>query len=132
MKYLLSILFIFAALSVDANMAPYGDFEEFSQWFHDTEFEKKIKEFPEDSYPILIQAGPLLGDGVAYRYLLVPKPTKDFEFKFIFGQSEQDFKNLNLELIESKFTLIHHQTVQLMGGIAHQAVWTKQNHIKSE
>ena len=113
-------------------MAPYGFFKDFSQWFHDTEFEKKIKEIPDDSYPILIQAGPLLGDGVAYRYLLVPKPTENFEYKFTFGQNEQNFKSLNLELIESGFTIIHHQTVQLMGGIVHQAVWTKQNYIKSE
>lgn len=132
MKYLLSILFICSTLSVDADIAPYGDFSDFTPWLYDTEFEKKVEEIPEGSYPILIQAGPLVGDGVVYRYLLIPKPTKDFEYKFIYGQNEQLFKKQNLELIESGFILIYHQTIQLMGGEAHQAVWTKHNYIKSE
>lgn len=116
------MLFTFAAHS---EVKPYGSSEDFSVWYRSEIIADKLNEIEEDSYPIVIQAGPLLGDGVAYRFLCVAKPSRNFEYRLLYGRPLAEFEARDKKLKEAEFTLIHHQTVQLMGGVAHQAVWTK-------
>ena len=125
MKLILAISFMLVAFTACAEVLPYGNFENFSNWYRSENIDAKLNEIEENRYPIVIQAGPLLGDGVAYRFLCVTKPSKNFEYRLLYGKAKAEFEARDMKLKEAGFTLIHHQTVQLMGGVAHQAIWTK-------
>ncbi len=97
----------------------------FSAWMQPAEFDKFYSSKSNNEYPPVIQAKLLLGDGVAYRALFVPKPTKNFNYQSKYGLSESHFKTTITELKSNGFVLIYHQQVQLFGGLSHQATWVK-------
>lgn len=108
-----------------AEQVPYTEHQKFSGWLQTAEFETLLKKTKSTQYPIVIQAGALLGDGVVYRVLFVDKPSKAFQHEMVYGVSEKECKQRNRQLADKGYTLIHHQAVQLMAGKAHQAVWVK-------
>lgn len=102
-----------------------ADESTFSDWMEPTEFEAFYTTKTSNEYPPIIEAKPLLGDGVAYRALFIQKPSNDFEYQSEYGISDKLFKEINTKLKEKEFVLIHHQEVMLMGGTSNQATWVK-------
>lgn len=110
---------------VSSGPIPYGEYPEFTRWLKQPDFAVRLGKLPDNLYPIAVQGGPLEGDGVVYRMLLVQKPTKDFRSEVVYGAKESEFGARNEELQRNGFVLIQHQTVQLFSFKAHQAVWVK-------
>lgn len=67
-----------------------GKHREFSHWHRPDNFDDLIEKMSDDQYPIAIQAGPLEGDGVVYRVLLMDKPTKGLQSEFVYGVQEMN------------------------------------------
>jgi len=122
---ILTLLMSLVSSQAHAEQVPYSEHQKFSAWLQTGEFETLLKQTKSTQYPIVIQAGALIGDGVVYRVLLIGKPSKAFQHEMVFGASEKECKQRNKQLVDKGYTLVHHQTVQLMAGKAHQAVWVK-------
>ncbi len=123
MRYLFYILAILLSNTLYAD--PYTEIDEFSEWHQAESFIKIINSAPTNKYPVIIQGGALLGDGVEFRVFFNRKPSRKFMYHIVFGVYEKEFTKLNYQYVEAGFTLIHCQTVKLMSGLSYQAVWVK-------
>ena len=125
MKKLTFLIIFFLPICSLAETVPYNinEFQQFSEWLTHDKFTEQLKNIPKDKYPILIQAGPLLGDGVVYRFILTKKPSDKFKYEVAYGIEDIEFKNKNINLVKKGYTLIQHQTAVVMVGTIHQAVW---------
>jgi hypothetical protein len=125
----LQILFIFTILlntfSVCAGVNPMYIADEFSEWQHAGTFRNTIMQIPSSKYPVVIQGGVLLGDGIAFRMLLVDKPSSDLQYEYLYDVDESTFIEQNEIFIKNGYTLIQHRTLQIMHSIIHQAIWIK-------
>ncbi len=118
----------FIGLLIVIVWAPHvlADEARFSEWMEASEFEVFYASKPDTVYPVVIEAKPLLGDGVAFRVMFIEKPSGKFRFESVYGISDRDFENMQAKLTGKRFVLIHHQKVMLIGGFSHQATWVAQ------
>ena len=79
-------------------VVPYGKHRNFSQWLRPGDFELRVEKISDKQYPIVIQGQPLVGDGVAYRVLLMDKSTKGLQSEFVYGVKESEFDQRHEEL----------------------------------
>ena len=125
MKNILCTFLVLLTVSANANSYKQQFAEGFSQWLHTKDFVKLLGSVPSDKYPAVLQGSALLGDGVVFRALLLPKPNQSFQHKFTYGTSKVGFTKLSNEYEKSGFILIQWQTVRLRSGLSYQGVWVK-------
>jgi hypothetical protein len=107
-------------------VVPFGKQQtRFSQWIRPGDFELQLEKISDKRYPMVIEGGPLEGDGVVYRMLLMDKPTRGLQSEFVYGVKEREYDQRHQELHKKGYVLIQHQVVQLISFKAHQAVWVK-------
>ena len=109
------------------NYSPYTSTLEFSAWLQAQEFKSIINSIPSKQYPIIIEAGALLGDGVVFRVLFNNKPTDFLKYEYAYGIDKEEYVRKNKKFKKLGYTLIHHQVVQLMHDKSHQVVWVLNN-----
>jgi len=127
MKYFILASMLCLVRPAHGETTPYSKPIDFSKWYDSSEFSHVLKNIPVGKYPIIIEAGPVVGDGVVYRVLLKPKPIEDFEYRYMYSAKNSEFSKKRKKFAKLGFTLIYHQKVQLMGGKVHQAVWVKRD-----
>jgi len=125
MRYILLISLLCLFQLAHAEKTPYSKTNDFSRWFGADEFVQVLNDIPPNKYPMIIEAAPLVGDGVVFRVLVKPKPSNNFKYRLAYRASENAFIKKNEAYSKLGFTLIYHQKVQLMPGKGHQAVWVK-------
>ena len=84
-----------------------------------------IEECPETHFPTIIELMPLPGDGVRFKSIFIPKPSKGFEYKYVVLESTPKYHALHSEYTKQGYIQICHQIVTVMIGNVHQAVWVK-------
>jgi hypothetical protein len=114
-----------SCLAIKAQEEPLGEWASFGVWMEMSDMDEALKKMKTNQYPIVIQAGYVLGDGILFRVLCVPKPNKDFEYEIAYGKDEEEFRQLHDAYTKRGFRLISHQTTPWLAGISHQAVWVK-------
>ena len=115
-------------LLVLAVLVPYAFADEarFSEWMRSEAFDVFYASKAGNVYPVVVEAKPLLGDGVVFRAMFIAKPSHHFRFESVYGISDRHFENIQAKLTSKGFVLIHHQKVMLIGGWSHQATWVAQ------
>jgi hypothetical protein len=125
MKKTILILILMLAQTASAEILPYSEFIKFSEWSNKEKFSKYIEQIASNQYPVVIEAGALVGDGVVYRVLVNNKPENKLKYEYVYGVNENKYLEQTNLFNKDGYVLIHHQILQGMAHELHQAIWVK-------